>query len=41
MMTSQLMKSSSSFKEKNGWHCLARARTDMKITKETVYISLL
>ena len=25
------------FKKKNGWCCLTRARTDIKITKETVY----
>ena len=24
------------FKEKNGWRCLARARTNMQNTKETV-----
>ena len=36
-MTSQLMTLSSDFKEKNGLHCLARARTSMKNTKETVY----
>ena len=35
--TSQLMTSSSGFKEKNGFHCLARARTNKKNTKETVY----
>ena len=36
MMTSQLMTLSSNFKEKNGLHCLARARTNMRNTKETV-----
>ena len=36
-MMSQLMTSSSSFKERNGWACLARARTNMKNTKDTVY----
>ena len=36
-MTSQFMTSSSGFKEKNGLHCLARARPNMKNTNETVY----
>ena len=37
-MTSQFMTSLSGFKEKNGWRCLARARTNKKKnTKETVY----
>ena len=35
--TTQLMTLSSGFKEKNGFHCLARARTNMKNAKETVY----
>ena len=35
--TTQLMTLSSGFKEKNGFHCLARARTNKKNTKETVY----
>ena len=33
----RLMTSLSGFKEKNGWRCRARAKTDVKITKETVY----
>ena len=33
----QLMTSSSGFKDKNGLHRLARARTNMKNTKEIVY----
>ena len=31
------MTSSSGFKEKKSWHCLPRARMNMKNTKETVY----
>ena len=37
VMMSKVMTSSSSFKEKNGCRCLARARTNMKNKKETVY----
>ena len=37
LMTSQLMTLSSGFKEKNGFYCLARARKNMKNTKDTVY----
>ena len=36
-MTSLLMTSLSGFKEKNGWRYLARARTNIKNTKETAY----
>ena len=34
MMTSHFVTSSGGFKEKNGLRCFARARTDMKNTKE-------
>ena len=37
VMTSQLMAASNDFKEKNGLHCVARAKKNMKNTKETVY----